>query len=124
MQQFLNSFEIEPFVYSTLALRKDMAMAYSVTTSWFPSTEKEKLEMANEYTYAGEDDDNENMYPDNEAYKSRLIRNDTTGEAVYINFYKLSKYFYSKDSSDLLNNTDRIFYGNDSAWMRIWLKQS
>ena len=117
MQQFLNSFEIKPFVYTALSERKDSAMAYSVTTTWFPSTKREKLEMANEYTYMGEEDDNENIYLDNNTYKSRLIRNDTTGEAVYISFNRPSKYFYTKDSSDVQNNTDRIFNDDDSAWI-------
>jgi len=117
MQQFLNSFEIKSFVYTALSERKDSAMAYSVTTTWFPEIKKEKAELPNEYTYAQNEDDSENEYQGNEAYKSRLIRNDTTGEAVYISFYKVSKYFYSKDSSDIQNNTERVFNDDDSAWI-------
>lgn len=117
MQQFLNSFEIKPFVYTALTQRKDTAMSFSVKTTWFPPDRKDKLELANEYTYVQDEEDTDNTTRDSESYKSRLIRNDTTGEAIYINFYKLSRYYHTSDSADLHNGIDRIFYGDDSSWI-------
>jgi len=114
IMRFLNSFEIKPFVYKAPAEIKDTSLYYTVNTSWFPVSKKEKTALADEYTY-NEDEENENEYYDAESFKTRLIRNDTTGEAIFVSFYKSPKYFYSKDSTVLEN--ERIFHGDDSTWI-------
>ncbi len=116
MNRFFNSFEIKPFLYKDASEKKDTSLYYTVSTSWFPESKKEKTELANENTYDDEEDTDYEYY-DARNYKTRLIKNDTTGEAIFISFYKSPKYFYSKDSSVLNEKSERIFYGDDSSWI-------
>lgn len=116
INRFLNSFEIKPFVYNELKERKDTVMGYSVSTSWFPELKKEKKELVDEYSYS-EDEGNDVEYYDPENFKTKLIKNDTTGEAIFVSFYRSPKYFYSDDSTAMEENNDRILNAEDSSWI-------
>ena len=37
-------------------------------------------------------------------FKNNIIKNDTTGETIYLSFYRTSKYYYNEDSSDIDEN--------------------
>ena len=121
MMRFLNSFEIKNFVYKEPVVQKDTSLYYSVSSAWFPGRKKEKIPLADEYTYTEQKDSDYDFY-DAESFKTRLIRNDTTGEAIFVSFYKSPKYFYSTDSSVL--NSERIFHGDDSTWIVRYKKKT
>ena len=45
MKNFLNSFEMKPFIYSSATGRTDTSLYYSVKSPVFPEAPKEKLDM-------------------------------------------------------------------------------
>jgi len=116
-EKFFNSFEITPFVYKEMKERKDTSMYFSVTTSWFPEEKKNKLDVPDEDSYVSDSDDDENYFSlTKDDYKTRLVKNDTTGEAVFISFARTSKYEYV-DSTLLHDNKYLFLPGNDTTWI-------
>ena len=122
-EKFFNSFEFTPLVYKELKERKDTAMYFSVRTSWFPEEKKNKLDLPNE-DYISDDDDNDSYYElAKDDYRTRLIKNDTTGEAIFISFSRTSKYEYV-DSTLLRNNKYLFMPGYDTTWIVRSAKKS
>ncbi len=114
MRHFLNSFEIKPLVYQATKKWSDSSMYFSVNTSWKPVEKKTEIDMTSEEEMPGMEEDNiSNTRID---YRSRLIVNDTTGESIFISFYKIPEYYYSKDSSKLEKFTNRLYDEADSTW--------
>ncbi len=116
-EKFFNSFEITPFVYREMKERKDTSMYFSVTTSWFPEEKKNKLDIPDEDSYVSDNDGDESYFSfTKDDYRTRLVKNDTTGEAVYISFARTSKYEYV-DSSLLRGNKYMFLPGYDTTWI-------
>jgi hypothetical protein len=116
-EKFFNSFELTPFVYKDIKERKDTAMYFSVKTSWFPKEKKNKLDMLDE-DYTSGDDDEENSYrTEKDDYKTRLIKNDTTGEAIFVSFVRTSKYEYEDTAISKGNDKYLFFPDMDTAWI-------
>ena len=124
-EKFFNSFEFTPFVYKELKERKDTAMYFSVKTPWFPEEKKNKVDLPDEDSYvSGADDDDDNYYSlTKDDYKTRLVNNDTTGEAVYITFSRTSKYEYV-DSTLMRDNKYLFMPGLDTTWIVRSAKKS
>ncbi|HEV8269818.1 MAG TPA: TraB/GumN family protein [Chitinophagaceae bacterium] len=124
-EKFFNSFEFTPFVYKELRERKDTAMYFSVKTPWFPEEKKNKVDLPDEDSYvSGADDDDDNYYSlTKDDYKTRLVKNDTTGEAVYITFSRTSKYEYV-DSTLMRDNKYLFMPGFDTTWIIRSAKKS
>jgi uncharacterized protein YbaP (TraB family) len=123
-EKFFNSFELIPFIYKELKERKDTAMYFSVKTSWFPEEKKTKVDLPDEDSYAPDDDDDDNYFSlAKDDYKTRLVKNDTTGEAVYISFSRTSKYEYV-DSTLLRDNKYLFMPGFDTTWIVRSAKKS
>lgn len=117
-EKFFNSFEITPFVYKEVKVRKDTSMYFSVSTSWFPEEKKNKIDLPDENTYVSSDDDEEENYFSftKDDYKTRFVKNDTTGEAVFVSFSRTSKYEYV-DSTLIKNNKYLFLPGYDTTWV-------
>jgi uncharacterized protein YbaP (TraB family) len=116
-QKFFNSFEIMPFVYKEMKERKDTSMYFSVTTSWFPEEKKNKVDVPDENGDVSDSDDDENYFSiSKDDYKTRLVKNDTTGEEIYISFARTSKYEYV-DSTLLRDNKYLFLPGDDTTWI-------
>jgi len=123
-ERFFNSFEFTPFVYKELKERKDTAMYFSVKTSWFPEEKKNKVDLPDEDRYVSDDDDDDNYFNlSKDDYKTRLVKNDSTGEEVYITFSRTSKYEYV-DSTLLHNNKYLFMPGFDTTWIIRSAKRS
>ncbi|HWN88343.1 MAG TPA: TraB/GumN family protein [Chitinophagaceae bacterium] len=123
-EKFFNSFELIPFIYKELKERKDTAMYFSVKTSWFPEEKKTKVDLPDEDSYVPDDDDDDNYFSlEKDDYKTRLVKNDTTGEAVYISFSRTSKYEYV-DSTLLRDNKYLFMPGFDTTWIVRSAKKS
>ena len=123
-EKFFNSFEFTPFVYKQLKERKDTAMYFSVRTPWFPEEKKNRLDLPDEDSYVSDDDDDDNYFSlTKDDYKTRLVKNDTTGEAVYISFARTSKYEYV-DSTLLRDNKYLFMPGLDTTWIVRSAKKS
>lgn len=117
MQRFLESFEIKPLQYRAARSEKDTALYFSVQTPVFPEEKKIKLDI-NQYDVSGDDDDEEteDQLLESGAYRGKLIEHDSTGEKIYVAFFKASRYHYSKDSSRLSRDSG-FYYQDDSTWI-------
>jgi len=113
---FLNSFEIKPFVYGSRKQEADTAMHFTVNTTWLPRGKKEKIRLSHEY-YSEED--NQETYPgmDEDNFRSRLFSNDSTGEKIFLSFFKIPEYSYVKDSSALADFKFGPVGAEDRAWI-------
>lgn len=119
MNDFLNSFEIKPFQYGESKWQKDTSLYFTVKTPVFPEDKKIKLDIPR-YNYYGGDDDtdeaSENDLLEAGAFRNKIISNDTTGEKIYISFYRSPRYNYTKDSSSLDKDNEGGF-SHDSTWI-------
>src|SRR4029078_7638141 len=79
--------------------KTDTSLQYSVNTTFYPEDKKIKLALPGDDNSPGnaDDDDNDNFMNGN--FKNNVIKNDTTGETIYLSFYKTSRYYYNDDSS-------------------------
>ncbi len=119
MSNFMNSFEVKPFVYKEPKQQKDTSLYFSVTTPVFPEDKKIKLDIPQYKNYGDDEDDEEPSEDDllqGGTYRNKTISNDTTGEKVFVSFYRSPRYYYSKDSTEMDKENEKTFMG-DSSWI-------
>jgi hypothetical protein len=120
MTAFLNSFEPKPFVYNLAKQRQDTNMYFSVITPVFPEDKKEKLDVPRPSYYGyGEDEETEKDQLINGTFRSKLIENDTTGEKIYVSFYKAQRYYQATDSSILDEDNQSALFGDTTFIVRM-----
>jgi uncharacterized protein YbaP (TraB family) len=112
MMQFLNSFNPIAFKYQEPKEQTDTDLFFTVTTPYYPA-KKKSFEMPagfeNIYTgITGEQEATERA-----VYRDKLIANDSTGEKIYISFYKSPRYEELKDSIDIKEEV----MGNNKDWI-------
>lgn len=116
MTQFLNSFAITPFIYGKAQKQTDTALYFTVNTTYYPATKNSfELPSGFEKIYTGAMDEDETSLIETTVFKEKVIANDTTGEKIYVSFYKSPKYQYLKDSLNMRKG-DR-FLANDYDWV-------
>jgi uncharacterized protein YbaP (TraB family) len=115
MKIFLNSFEVKPFVYKESKERRDTSLYYSVNSPVFPGGGKEKIDMPR-VDYFSDPDDTEADRLNSGVFRSKVISNDTTGEKIYVMFYRSQPYLYLKDSAQLENDKSFSLNG-DTLWI-------
>jgi len=121
IRNFLNSFEVKPFIYTEPKERKDTALYFSVKSPVFPEPAKEKLDIPR-YNYGGSNDEDEPTEAElleNGAFRSKIITNDTTGEKIFVSFFKLQRYSYVKDSSLLDKENHASLFGDSSGIVKM-----
>jgi len=125
MTGFLNSFEIKPFIYGEAKQQKDTALYFTVTTPVFPENKKIKLDIPR-YSYSSdaEEEESEDDQLEGGAYRNKTISNDTTGEKIFVTFYRSPRYYYTKDSSALDKDNEQSFFGADSSWIVKYKKKT
>ena len=112
MDNFLNSFEIKPFIYKEAKHQTDTSLYFTVTTPVYPEDKKTKLNIS-QYNYldnGGEDEESEDGLLEAGAYRNKTISNDTTGEKIFVSFYRSPRYYYSKDSTALDKEIKILFW--------------
>jgi uncharacterized protein YbaP (TraB family) len=119
MNNFLNSFEIKPFLYGEAKQQKDTSLYFTVSTPVYPEEKKIKLEIP-QYSYIGFDNTEDEEKTESDqleagAYRSKIVSNDTTGEKIFISFTRASRYDYSKDSADIDSKNEHPYA--DSTWI-------
>jgi uncharacterized protein YbaP (TraB family) len=114
-EKFFNSFEITPFVYKEIKERKDTSLYFAVNTSWFPEDKKNKVDRPDEYSYMSDEDDDEFEMGDD--FKTRFIKNDTTGEGIYVLFNRTSRYSYLDSLASLKYQKYASLPGTDTTWI-------
>ncbi|MDP4262261.1 MAG: TraB/GumN family protein [Bacteroidota bacterium] len=120
MQNFLNSFQIQPFVYSPATERRDTSLYYTVKSPVFPEEKKNKMDVPG-YNYYDSDDDGDESEDDlleNGAFRSKVIANDTTGEKIFVSFYKTQRYYTARDSS-LLDEENETALSDSTHIVRL-----
>jgi uncharacterized protein YbaP (TraB family) len=125
MNNFLNSFAIKPFVYGQAKQQKDTSLYFSVSTPVFPEDQKIKLNISsyNYYNNDGDDEESEDDVLEGGAYRNKTISNDTTGEKIYVSFYRPSRYYYVKDSAASDKDKQFSLFG-DSTWVIRYRKKT
>ena len=124
MKEFLNSFEIKPFVYASATGRVDSNLYYCVKSPVFPEAQKEKLNVPR-YAYNGAADDDdltEKEKLEEGVFRSKVISNDSTGEKIFVTFFKLQPYYQIKDSTVMDKENQGTFFG-DSTVIVKWKKE-
>lgn len=118
MKNFLNSFEIKPFVYPAVKERRDSTMYYSVKSPVPLEADKEKLGLPNlnSFNSDADDDGSENDALQSGIFRSRTVTNDTTGEKIFIAFFKSPIYAYMEDSTVLDKENQTSIFG-DTSWI-------
>lgn len=118
LDYFMRSFAIRPYQYPAAVKRVDTTLNFSVMSPVFPETAKEKMELPQyNYGYGGGDDDDEmERIMNGGVFKSKIIRNDTTGERIFVNFYKVGRYMEVEDTTVL--EKEAIYpAGSDTTWI-------
>jgi len=121
MKNFLNSFELRPFVYPAATSRADTSLYYSVKSPVFPEAPKEKLDMPR-YGYAASGDDDELTEKEKleeGIFRSKIIANDSTGEKIFVSFFKLQPYYQIKDSSVMDKENQGSFFGDSTVIVKM-----
>lgn len=118
MKNFLNSFEIKPLQYAKEKEQKDTTLYYTVKTPVFPADDKEKLDMPyfNYYYPAGDDEEGDEMFVRG-VYKNKVVANDTTGEKIFISFFKAPRYEYEEDSVKFNSSNSKVSVLGDTSWI-------
>jgi hypothetical protein len=94
MQRFINSFKIKPFNYGEMKKEADSVLNFTVITP-VSLEKKRKLGMYPESAFGSFDPDNDDdSLIDNGQYLDKIISFDSTGEKVYVSYYKVSRYYY------------------------------
>ena len=112
MMQFLNSFAITPFIYKESQQQTDTSLYFTVITPYYPA-KKNTIEMPTGFQniYAGISNDEE--IGERAIYRDKLIANDSTGEKIYVSYYKSPLYEDVKDSLDIQKEE----LDSDKEWM-------
>ncbi|HEY6503948.1 MAG TPA: TraB/GumN family protein [Chitinophagaceae bacterium] len=121
MRNFLHSFEIKPLVYSEAKERKDTSLYFSVKSPVFPEENKDKIDLPGHNFYGADDDDDESEDDilEGGTFRSKIIANDTTGEKIYISFYKSQRYYTATDSSMFDDEDAYGLFGDTTLIVRL-----
>src|SRR5262249_18764762 len=82
-------------------------------TTFYPEDKKIKLAIPGDDNSPESTDDDDDDSFSNGNFKNNIIKNDTTGETIYLSFYRTSRYYHSDDSSDIDEN--RVT--RESSWI-------
>ncbi|MET0465094.1 MAG: TraB/GumN family protein [Chitinophagaceae bacterium] len=112
MKNFINSFAPKPLIYPQPVLRTDTSLFFQVKTPVFPDSQKEKIDLPSTglYNYSTDDDRDELA---SGIFRTNSIGNDTTGEKVFVSFFRSPRYAYLEDSAVL--EKEQLF--GDSSWI-------
>ncbi len=99
--RFINSFDLVPFTYGEPASVKDTSLYFNVTTPYYPVEKKIKLDIPRYSWLAStdEEDESDNDLPEAGLFRNKVIYNDSTGEKIYVSFFRPSRYQYIPDSA-------------------------
>jgi uncharacterized protein YbaP (TraB family) len=112
MKNFINSFAVKPLIYPQPVLRTDTSLFFQVKTPVFPDDKKEKIDLpaTSMYGYSAEDEGDD---IGTGVFRSNTISNDTTGEKIFVSFFRSPRYAYLEDSTIL--EKEHLF--GDSSWI-------
>lgn len=97
MERFLRSFGVKPFVYGEAKSQKDTLLQYTVASPVALHKES-KLQLYPDEAYLDSEDADDSL-TDNGSYQSRTIESDSTGEKIYVSYFKPSPYYFSGEET-------------------------
>ncbi len=119
---FFSSFELTPFKYKTAENKKDTSLYYTVKTPVYPAPAKNALNLpanllTEMYRKSRNDDDSlsEKDLLQSGVYRNKIIKNDTTGEKIYVSFHTTAEYYRVADSAKWKKDDEE--WNKDSAWI-------
>ncbi len=126
MTDFLNSFEITPFTYGKATKQTDSLLYFSSVVPLISGEKKIKIDMDrnNYYTGSDEEEEREAGLLESGVYRNRLISNDSTGEKIFLTFYKSPKYYYTRDTAAFYKEMEEPFLGSDSTQVIRYKKET
>ncbi len=98
---FLNSFEVKPFLYAPSKKQSDTIFHYTVNSPvsiTIKELEDLPFDLLGMYNLSKKSNNDDSLY-ENGDHKDAMIANDTTGEKIYVEYYKAPKYYFDKDST-------------------------
>ncbi len=116
MKKFLESFVIKPYNYDNASARHDTSLYFTVNSPVFPTGSKEKLGIPR-FNDEEEDESSEDTRLEDGAFRSTVIEHDSTGEKIYVSFFKMPRYQQVKDSTKLENESP-VFFSDSSGIVR------
>ncbi|MCX8019338.1 MAG: TraB/GumN family protein [Chitinophagaceae bacterium] len=99
VRHFYQSWEWQDFVYNKPETWRDTLLKYTVHTPYYPKNEKKKFIIPGTGYDDDDEDDVEEEFKHGFMNKNRIITNDSTGEKIFVSFYKPARYFYFRDSA-------------------------
>ena len=126
MTNFLNSFEITPFIYGEATHQKDTSLYFSSSTPVISGEKKIKINMnrTNYYPDSDVEEEPETDLLESGVYRNKLISNDSTGEKIFVTFYKSPKYYFTRDTLSLYKDSQDPFFGSDSTLIIRYTKKA
>lgn len=124
VRRFMNSFELVAFVYGEPAAVKDTALYFTVTTPFYPVEKKIRLDIPR-YSWLGatdEDDESEEDLLETGLFRNKVIHNDSTGEKIYVSFFRPSRYHYIPDSATFEKRSRASIFTDSSFVYRVQKK--
>ncbi len=124
MLRFLNSFSIRPFVYGDPRPRRDTSLYFTVNSPVFPEPQKIRLNIPR-YGWSTIDDEETESEEDQlegGTYRSKTVANDSTGEKIFISFFRSPRYYYTRDSAALEKDQKSSYFADTSLIYRRQLK--
>lgn len=117
MRKFLDSFEITPYRYGASLPRHDTSLYFTVNSPVFPAAPKEKLDLPR-YNTGDDEGEGDDVQLENGAFRSKVISSDSTGEKIYVSFFKMQRYHHIKDTS-VLGKSSPMLFGDSSGITRF-----
>jgi uncharacterized protein YbaP (TraB family) len=115
MSQFIQSFSIKPFIYGVAQQQRDTVLHFTVTSPVLINKPK-KLDMYPENVFRlGNNNEDESHLEEYGQYKDRIIKNDSTGEKIFVSLYKPGKYYFDDDTAQAIDTL--VFKTKDQDWV-------
>lgn len=122
IEGFFRSFDFRPLQYGAEELRTDTSLYFSVKTPWYPESRKIRLNIP-QYGYYGSDEEEEE-WPESELlesglYRNKVISNDSTGEKIFVSFFRSSRYHFIRDSAAFDKELKSSFFTDSTYHYRV-----
>ncbi len=123
MRNFIESFEITPLTYPAAREERDTMLYFTAQSHLRPEEKKIRMNIPDYYYGTQEEEESEDDLLESGTYRNRVVKNDSTGERIFISFFRAGKYAYAKDSTVLDRDLSNI-YGADTTSIIRYKKRS
>ncbi|HVZ56150.1 MAG TPA: TraB/GumN family protein [Chitinophagaceae bacterium] len=124
MRFFLESFRLVPFRYPGAQVHSDSLLHYRVLQPVQSGKARERIELPGGSGYpdleadaSGDEDSVAADVQQKAVYRSTVVTGDSTGEEIFVSYYRPGRYRSFGDSSLLDRDTGVTYLGGDSSWV-------